>query len=181
MTTGAAQGGEKAGELERELGGLTIAWGIFGPKHVPYRILMLGKMMDRLTAQHVRELAGLSLAEWRVLAHLAVLGEKSASELSSAALVDRSEVSRAVRDMEAQGILVKRPNPRNRKSSLLALTELGRKTYDKVYAARRAFFEEVTADLSEAELNHLDELLLRMARRADRLASTRFERREARP
>ena len=27
----------------------------FGPSHIPYRILLLGKMIDRVTAQHVRD------------------------------------------------------------------------------------------------------------------------------
>ena len=53
---------------------------LFDERHLPYRVLMLGKMFDRLTAQQVREHAGLSLAQWRVLVHIAVMGSKSASE-----------------------------------------------------------------------------------------------------
>ena len=150
--------------------GFEVAWDVFGPRHVPYRILLLGKMLDRLTTQHVRELAGLPLADWRIMAHLAVMGEKSASEVMSAALMDRAEVSRSVASIVANGLLAKRTNPRNRKSSLLALTDKGRAVYDKVYGERRIFFDEMTADLSDMDLSILDEMLRRIARRADRLS-----------
>jgi DNA-binding MarR family transcriptional regulator len=155
---------------EAETGPLEEAWQIFDARHLPYRLLMLGKMIDRLSVQHVRDQAGMSLAEWRVLAHIAVMGSKSASEVSAAALVDRAEVSRAVRELEEGGHLIRVDNPRNRKSSLLVLTEGGQAVYDRVHKHRRAFFDELTADIDKEGLAQLDSLLLRIARRADGLA-----------
>jgi DNA-binding MarR family transcriptional regulator len=154
-------------------GPLEDAWRIFDARHLPYRALMLGKMLDRLTAQQVREHAGLSLAEWRVLVHIAVMGPKSASEVSAAALVDRAEVSRAVRALEANGYLNRANNPRNRKSSLLTLTPEGVAVYDSLHVQRRAFFEALTAGFTPDALAMLDGLLLRMARNADRIAQQR--------
>ena len=68
----------------------------FGPSHIPYRVLLLGKMIDRVTAQHVRDTAQLTLAEWRVLTHVEMIGKCSAAEVASVAYSDRAEVSRAV-------------------------------------------------------------------------------------
>jgi DNA-binding MarR family transcriptional regulator len=162
--------GPMASNEAEHIGPLEEAWGIFDARHVPYRLLMLGKMVDRLTVQHVRDLSGLSLAEWRVLVHLAVMGSKSASEVSAAALVDRAEVSRAVRALEDAGHLARVDNPRNRKSSLLRLTPSGQGVFDRVHLERRAFFDALTSEINADELAVLDELLLRMARSADRLA-----------
>lgn len=153
-----------------ETGPLEEAWKIFDARHLPYRLLMLGKMLDRISAQHIRDLAGISLAEWRVVVHLAVMGSKSASEVSAAALVDRAEVSRAVRMLEAGGHVAREDNPRNRKSSLLVLTESGWAIYERGYQQRRSFYDDLTADISKDELAVLDGLLLRIARRADRIA-----------
>src|SRR4051812_46114389 len=75
----------------------------FGPSHIPYRILLLGKMIDRVTAQHVRDTAQLSLAEWRVLTHVEMIGKCSAAEVASVAYSDRAEVSRAVGSLEKRG------------------------------------------------------------------------------
>ncbi|HWJ68460.1 MAG TPA: MarR family transcriptional regulator [Sphingobium sp.] len=157
----------------REPGPLEDAWHIFDARHLPYRVLMLGKMFDRLTAQQMRDHAGLSLAEWRVLAHLAVLGPKSASDVSAAALVDRAEVSRAVRVLEASGYLERADHPRNRKSSLLTLTPSGQALYERVHQQRREFFSDLTRGIAPEALARLDRLLLRMARNADRVAQRR--------
>lgn len=153
-----------------QAGPLEDAWKIFDSRHLPYRLLMLGKMLDRLSVQHIRERAGISLAEWRVLAHLAVMGARSASEVSAAALVDRAEVSRAVRVLEEGGYVRREENPRNRKSSLLILTGPGREVYDRVHMERRYFFNQLTADFEPDALAELDNMLLCMARRADKMS-----------
>jgi DNA-binding MarR family transcriptional regulator len=117
----------------------------------------------------VRALAGLSLPEWRVIAHLAVMGEQSASALSSAALIDRAEVSRAVALLTRKGMIGKRPNVRNRRSQLLHLTPEGQAVFDRVHDRRRRFFQMITSDLDEKELAVFDALLLRMACRAGQI------------
>jgi len=150
-------------------GPLAEAWAIFGPSHVPYRILLLGKMLDRLTAQQVRMQADLTLAEWRVIAHLAVIGQASASRLSSAALVDRAEISRAVRALTERGLVARHPQPKDRRSVLLGLTDKGRRVYGETHESRRRFFAGVTQDLDADELQQLDDYLFRIARVADRL------------
>lgn len=147
-------------------------WSIFGSTHIPYRILFLGKMLDRLTTTQVKFLANLTLAEWRVLAHLGVMGKKSASNICSAAMMDRAEVSRSVSRLEDQGLLKRSPNPRNKKSHLLSLTAKGKKMYVDVQKHRLRFFGYMTEDLSEKELAQLDDFLLRIARRASRIENT---------
>jgi len=168
--TGGRRTSPKKNERAPATGPLEEAWSIFDARHVPYRLLMLGKMLDRITTQHIRELADVTLAEWRVIVHLAVMGSKSASEVSTAALVDRAEVSRAVRSLEENGYLTRVENPRNRKSSLLVLTPAGMAIYERMQKQRRHFYEQLMVDLSCEQLAMLDELLLCIARRADALA-----------
>ncbi|MBC2776000.1 MarR family winged helix-turn-helix transcriptional regulator [Parasphingopyxis marina] len=151
----------------KDAGSITDAWQIFGPKHILYRILMVGKALDRIGAQQVRDSADISLAEWRVMAHLGRLGETSASELSAAAQVDRAEVSRAVNSLAKRDFIRKRPNPANRLSQLLSLTETGEEVFDRVFAERQQFFQSITADLSREELRELDDRLYRIAGKID--------------
>lgn len=163
-------GDDVKGSAQTEHGPLEEAWRVFGARHLPYRLLMLGKMLDRLSVQHIRDQAGITLAEWRVLVHLAVKGTQSASEVSSSALVDRAEVSRAVHSLEKGGYLIRTDNPRNRRSSLLILTEQGQAVYNRVHMERRGFFDSLTSDFDEQSLEQLDGMLLRIARQADVLA-----------
>lgn len=158
---------------ERDGATLLDQWRLFGADHGPYRILLTGRLIDRLTAQHVREVGDLTLAEWRVLAHLAAMGEQSASAVSAAALVDRSEVSRAVASLTAAGLIDRRRNPRNRKSHLLFLTPAGHAGFTTIQHERLRFFRAITAGLSPAERALLDELLLRVAQRAQAMGGNR--------
>lgn len=144
------------------------AWRLFPPTHVPYRLLLLAKMLERQTVVQLRDIADLSLAEWRVLAHLAVMGEKTASALSTAAFVDRAEVSRALAGLETRGLVGRRSNPRNRKSPLLFLTDKGGDLQRRVQQQRVGFFAEVTADLCSEELALMDRWLLKMALRTSK-------------
>ncbi len=138
-------------------------WGAFGSDYVPYRILMLSKLLDRHANQQIREIADISLAEWRVLAHLAVSGQQSASELSNAALVDRAEVSRAVKQLEQSGYLERKQNPANKISYLLSLTPKGKIVHSRVHTARRKFFAEATSNLSKSDLKELDRMVYEIA------------------
>lgn len=164
--------GQRTSQEGRELAEVELeAWTIFPATHVPYRLLLLAKMLDRLIAVQLREIAGLTLAEWRVMAHVAVMGKKTASAIASAAFVDRAEVSRAVAALEGRGLLGRHPNPRNRKSPLLLLTELGIELHRRVQEQRHQFFAEMTADLGPEELGLIDKWLLKMALRASKVSA----------
>ncbi len=152
--------------------GLAVAdyWQLFGLDHLPYRILLVGRMIDRLTVQHVRSIGAMSVAEWRVLAHLAVMGEKSASAVSAAALVERSEVSRAVSALTQAGLIEQKPNPANQKSKLLALTEAGDARFRLLQRERQRFFAAVMADVPPHAAAAFDATLLRIAARVEQMS-----------
>jgi DNA-binding MarR family transcriptional regulator len=137
----------------------------FGPSHIPYRILLLGKMIDRVTAQHVRDTAQLTLAEWRVLTHVEMIGKCSAAEVASVAYSDRAEVSRAIGSLEQRGLVQREANPRNRKSSLVSLTPEGKAVHAAIRGERGKFYEQWLTDLSEAERAALNDGLDKITRR----------------
>lgn len=143
-------------------------WQLFDQVHLPYRILLLAKLLDRATARQLRDDdEALTLAEWRVLAHLELLGEASSSRIMSASATDRAEVSRAVASLERAGLITRRPDSENRKRLLLRLTDKGRETHRHVRARRIAYFEFLLQDLDTEERAALDEALLRIARRVE--------------
>jgi DNA-binding MarR family transcriptional regulator len=137
----------------------------FGPSHIPYRILLLSKMIDRVTAQHVRDTAQLTLAEWRVLTHVEMIGKCSAAEVASVAYSDRAEVSRAIGSLEQRGLVQREANPRNRKSSLVSLTAEGKAVHTAIRGERGKFSEQWLTDLSEAERAALNDGLDKITRR----------------
>ena len=146
---------------------LPETWQLFDQVHLPYRILLLAKLLDRATARQLRDQDDLTLAEWRVLANLETLGEASSARIAAAAAADRAEVSRAVASLEQAGLIVRRPDSGNRKRLLLRLTEKGRQIHRAVRAKRVAYFEHLLADLGEEERSRLDAALLKIARRVE--------------
>lgn len=137
----------------------------FGPSHIPYRILLLGKMIDRVTAQHVKDTAQLTLAEWRVLTHVEMIGKCSAADVANAAYSDRAEVSRAIGSLEARGLVQREANPRNRKSSLVSLTAEGKVVHAAVRGERGKFYEQWLTDLTIDERAALNAGLEKVTKR----------------
>jgi len=154
--------GSEARALAAEVG---KNWLMLGDAHLPYRLLLLGKVMDRASANDVRAAGDLSLAEWRVLAHASQLGPCRASEIAASAFVDRSEVSRAIFALEQRGILQRVPDPRSRRGSLVSLTEAGRILHGHVQESRRRQFRHWMEDLDADELQAIEHGLLKILRR----------------
>lgn len=146
---------------------ISETWHLFGPNYVPYRVLLLAKMIDRVTAKQLRALAGITLAEWRVLAHASVLGEASPSRIGSAAAIDRAEISRAVKMLEGAGLISRRADPNHGKRHLVSLTPRGQAVHQHVRLHRAEFFKDLTVDLDAGDLAKLDEMLLKIALRIE--------------
>lgn len=140
-------------------------WAIVSPRNLPYHILLLGKLIDRVTAQHVRTLADLSLAEWRAMAHINYLKICSAREIASLAFVDPAEVSRALRSLEERGLVRREVNPKNRKASLVSLTVEGQEVHKRIRGERGQYFEDWVADMSEDDREKLYVMLRNIIRR----------------
>lgn len=148
---------------------------VFGPSQIPYRILLLSKMIDRVTAQHVRDTAQLSLAQWRVLTHVEMMGKCSAAEVASVAYSDRAEVSRAIAALEERGLIRRETNPRNRKSSLVSLTAEGIAVHAGVRGERGKFYEQWLMDLDASERATLDAGLEKITERIVQSAPHLFD------
>ena len=149
----------------RAVEALEERWANVAPQNLPYHILLLSKLLDRVTAQHVRETADLSLAEWRTIAHLDYLGTCSASEIANLAFVDRAEVSRALGNLEKRALVRREPHPKKRNSRLVSLTDEGKKVHVAIRGERGKFFNDWVADLTGPERKQLDSGLRQIIKR----------------
>ncbi len=148
---------------------LPPTWTLFGEHHLPHRLQLLARMIDRESARQLSERSGLSLAEWRVLAFVGHKGRASSADVCSAFDVDRAEVSRAVARLFAAGLVLRQQDDGNRKRVLLELTEEGIALYRRTRDHRVDYFRSIMADLQPGEREVLDELLLRVANKVDKL------------
>ena len=144
--------------------GLPKVWYLFGEDHVPYRILLLARMLERETQNHLMDEFGLSLAEWRLLAIACEMGPCTASDIGGAGGIDRAEISRAMRKLEPKGLVVRKADPNHGKRLIISVTPAGAELRGRVVAARRQRFRELVSDIPAEERAVFDQALTTMAR-----------------
>ncbi len=138
-------------------------WHLFGRDHLPYRLLLLARMIERESQRSIQEKFGLALADWRLLAIATSIGPCTASEISEAGEIDRAEISRAMQRLEPMGLLTRKPDPNHGKRLIIEATEAGEKLADEIKVDRRAFFDSIMDGLSGEERSALDNQLKAMA------------------
>lgn len=144
---------------------LPPTWNLFDGDHLPHRILLLARMLDRETARHLQEQFELSLAEWRVLAFVCSVGPSSAADIGSAFESDRAEVSRAVARLEARNYISREVASDNRKKLIVNVTDEGRKTFETARVTRQQYFHTIMQDLDGDQIQVLNQSLQAIAQR----------------
>lgn len=130
-------------------------WHLFGQDHLPYRLLLLARMIDRRSARDLQR-HGLTLAEWRVLAFIGASGPASASTIGRIGEIDRAEISRAVARLEARGLIERQPDESHRKRFIISPTPEGEALFTKVRNERREFFKRMTEGFTPADRAVMD-------------------------
>ncbi|MCW1931343.1 MarR family winged helix-turn-helix transcriptional regulator [Pararhodobacter zhoushanensis] len=128
---------------------------------LPYRLNAAASRISRAFADRYREEFGISIPEWRVLAHLHQSGDVSVRDIEARVDMEKSKVSRAASRLEAAGYITKAVNTVDRRLLVLRLTPEGKALVARVLPVAMAFQAEMRARLGplveglEAGLNAL--------------------------
>lgn len=98
-----------------------------------------------------------------LLGHVARLEPVRATDLAEQVHLDLSTISRHLRGLEESGLLVRSPDPDDRRASRLAVTHDGRAALERTTAARNALFASATAGWTDSEVDELVHLLNRLS------------------
>ncbi|PIE06524.1 MAG: MarR family transcriptional regulator [Rhodobacterales bacterium] len=93
---------------------------------LPYQLAELSRRASAGFSRHYKKVYGISVAEWRVLAHLSQQEAVSVREIHTRVGMDKPKVSRAATRLEAAGHVIKAVNPNDRRLVELSLTPQGR-------------------------------------------------------
>lgn len=99
---------------------------------LPYQLAAAAERVSRDFADIYRRRFGISIPEWRVLAHLAEEGAVSVRDIEGRAAMEKSKVSRAASRLEAAGYIAKQVNPHDRRLVSLTLTAEGRALMQRI-------------------------------------------------
>lgn len=133
----------------------------------------LRKASRRVTALYDATLAptGLRSTQFAILAEIIdrKAGPPTLNQLADGLALDRSGLGHSLRPLEREGLIRLERNERDRRSTLVVLTEHGRRRYSQAYAFWREAQERYADAIGEAQAEQLRERLLQIGH-DDRLA-----------
>lgn len=133
-----------------------------GPLASELRVV-LGHLIRRLRSEH-----RFSLSQGSVLGRLDREGPQSTSKLASAERVRPQSMGQTVAELETQGLIARRPDPTDGRSSLVELTEAGRTELREDRGRREGWLAEaIEESFSDEERKTLDEAVRLLGRLAE--------------
>lgn len=132
---------------------------------LPYRLSVVASRVSREFAARYSRRSGLSIPEWRVMAHLSQEDAVSVRELHLRADLEKSKASRAAAKLEIAGLIAKRINPSDKRLVELSLTEKGRSLMGELIPLALSYETEVLKGLSRDEREMFDKVLTALLRR----------------
>ncbi|MFC3570244.1 MarR family winged helix-turn-helix transcriptional regulator [Paracoccus simplex] len=131
---------------------------------LPYRLNVAATQVSRRFAALYAAEAGLTVPEWRVLAHLDHSGAVSVRDIHARVNLDKSMVSRAATRLQEAGLVRKSGNETDRRLVVLELTDEGRALMARLGQIAAGFQAELLAELGD-DAAALDRALTRLSTR----------------
>jgi DNA-binding MarR family transcriptional regulator len=130
-----------------------------GSHYIGYRTVLAAKLFDRCIQRILAQHGDVTLPQWRALAQLGQLPTGTVRSLAGGAAVDRSEASRALRELELAGRVERQTNGDDMRSPLFSLTGEGREVYSRLRKPISEFVSNLVEDVDEADLEAANRVL----------------------
>ncbi|WP_422048873.1 MarR family winged helix-turn-helix transcriptional regulator [Shimia sp.] len=107
---------------------------------------------------------GMLRSEWRVLFHLGIFGQMTATEIGGRAKIHKTKVSRAVQRLSERRFVRRARSEEDRRVEWLELTAAGCKAYEDLRDVAAKYEAALQSKLSATEVTQLKELLSKLAK-----------------
>jgi DNA-binding MarR family transcriptional regulator len=124
-----------------------------------YRLASLLANSGAMTTRVCEGRYGITRREWRLIALLADYGAMSPSVLAERAHLERARISRLVADLIAKKLVLKIPQPTDKRRASLDLTARGRKLHQELFPQSVGFHQMVVAVLTPKQRAAFDEAM----------------------
>lgn len=105
---------------------------------------------------------GMPRAQGRLLGHVAMAGEISQADLQRQLGIDGAAITRRVKQLEADGLVTRRPDPADNRVTLVALTSIGADRLAAVAGRARAFGSVCMAGIDAQDIATMLRVMARM-------------------
>lgn len=134
---------------------------------VTFRISTLHARLNAQGAHILRQHAGLSLNQWRIISLVQIFGPAVPSaEIIRKIGLDKGLFSRNLKTLVAQGYIASSPDSSDQRRQLLSLTDKGKRIYDKTILVMRKRQEALLEGISAAEKSALFATLAKLDKNA---------------
>jgi len=137
-----------------------------------YQLSLTSRLQERRFEEQLKTL-GLTRITWCILLAVEVEDLLNPSDIASFVGIDRTATSRALRQMEAAGMIARRVGKQDARTTLVALTDLGRDLQASATPMARANAQHWQDKLSRDETRELCRLMGKL-RRGEDAALTRL-------
>ncbi len=111
-----------------------------------------------------KERYGLLRTEWRVLFHLGIYGQMTATEIGTRARIHKTKVSRAVQKLNDRRFVERSRSDSDRRVEWLHLTAAGMSAYNDLSAIAQSYDAALQARFCEADIVVFKRVLRHLAR-----------------
>jgi DNA-binding MarR family transcriptional regulator len=108
-----------------------------------FRVTILAKLLERRLARMLGERFGLAVAEYRVLAQVAMRPGATVRAIAARTYVDKAQVSRVVAALEEQDLIKRSTRNSDRRSPEFTITPSGRALINRIVPLRRQQEHEI--------------------------------------
>ncbi len=126
---------------------------------LPYRLSVLSNRISQRLAAVYQEESDLDIPQWRVLVILASQDHMTATQVATAASMDKVRISRTVARLKEKGLVQERECRHDGRARRYQLTPAGRALYKKLLPKVRACETAIFASLQADEIKTLHRLL----------------------
>ena len=151
-------------------------------EYLPYQLANLARRISDACNEEYGLPYGISVAEWRILARLgqniesqniedhnihAQQTEMHSRGLGDITFMDKSRVSRALKQLQDKGYLSRRPDPADNRASFLCLTDEGVTLYQKIVPLALNWETQFLSALGGTEYRDLQRVISKLEAQLD--------------
>lgn len=132
-----------------------------------YRIMRLHQALTAQAIAILNSQSSLNQAEWRILSTIASGAASAAREVANYSNIDPGMISRTLRDLEHEGLVMTSRSQSDRRVLEISLTRKGHALYEKILPAMQARQERLLTALNPEECESLFRILSKLQNVAD--------------
>lgn len=126
------------------------------------KILYLLKGLSNQISPKFERCTGISSSRYELLHHLYEVDEVNQSTLQKVVNIDSAAITRHLKQLEADGMVVRNKIPSDNRVTLVRLTEEGRKRIIATKIEQATFVNQMLQDFSQEEIDVLANMIQRM-------------------